>query len=70
MSRTTDVPLTAAQIRAAVAALDSYLLAGTADECETIFGSPQATGAAARASDALKLAGNRLGAFGRRARRS
>jgi len=47
------VDLTPAQASAAVAALDSYLLAGTEDECVAIFGSPQGTGAAARAKEKL-----------------
>ena len=55
--------LTPAQVRALVAAVDSYLNAGTMDECITIFGSAQGVEAAARASDELKRAGNAIGTW-------
>lgn len=46
-------PLTRAQAAAAVTALDSYLLAGTYEECLVAFGSAQGVKAAENARDKL-----------------
>lgn len=69
MSRTVNVPLTAAQINAVCNALETYLLAGTDEECVQVFRSAQGTAAASRAHDTLIRCGNTIGAFGRRRRR-
>lgn len=68
MARTVTVELTGPQLDAVCGALDTLLMAGTAEECDQVFGSPQGTKAAANAHDKLVAAGNRIGWWGRRPR--